>query len=79
MRSALNFLQQALTIEAKLQRPEVQADQNQYEGAEHDVNTGHDQTEGFEETQERTANQDHEREEQGEIDVVLHGGGIGGG
>lgn len=26
MRSALNFLQQALTIEAKLQRPEVQAD-----------------------------------------------------
>ena len=26
MRTALNFLQQALTIEAKLQRPEVQAD-----------------------------------------------------
>ena len=48
------------------------SDQHEYEGSENDVYASREQAEWLEETEQSASDQDPEREEQSEIDVVLH-------
>ena len=48
------------------------SDQHEYEGSENDVHASREQTKWLEETEQGASDQDPERDEQSEIDVVLH-------